>query len=153
MTDEQYQKMMGELARSGKISGAVTDMQVPERDLMRRIIKAKKLGLIKKVDPVESYPTIEEEFAPESNKAYIESRPQVEKNYRELLMLGVPAEKLAPFMQKKSEESLLFRNLNRRNADQPMGSGTLISDQIEDPMVEENQDEKKRQIIMRLMGK
>lgn len=126
MTEEQYQNMMSKLQRSGKISGSYGDMPVDKNELLRRVVAAKNSGLVKGVKTLEVDPDIEQNFTMDEHDRYISDRPQIEKNTRELLALGIPQEVLAPFIQKKNEESAMMRNLNRRYAAKP-GSDTMIS--------------------------
>lgn len=128
MTEEQYQNMMAKLQRSGKISGSYGDIPVEKNELLRRVVAAKNSGLVKNVKPLEVDPDIEQNFSMDEHDRYIGDRPQVDKNTKELLAIGIPQEVLAPFIQRKNEESVMMRNLNRRYAAKPGGDeNTLVS--------------------------
>lgn len=117
MTDEQYRQMMDGLARSGKISGARTDMQVPRDELMRRLVGAQKVGLLKPIEGPGQTPAINQNFPKSAHDHYSKSNSQVDKNHEELSKLGFPDEMISPLMQKRSEESLMMRNLERNIRD------------------------------------
>lgn len=127
---ENYQDAMKRFQREGKISGAYGDMPVDDSELIRRVMAAKKIGLVKDVEPIEKDPNIKQNFTLDAHNKYIESRPQVRKNTEELMALGVPRETLAPFIQRKSEEGAMMSNLNKLYAPKP-GAGTMISSREE----------------------
>ncbi len=126
MTDEQYRQMMDGLARSGKISGARTDMQVPRDELMRRLVGAQKAGLLKPIEGPGQIPAINQNFPQSAHDHYSTSNSQVDKNHEELSKLGFPDEMISPLMQKRSEESLMMRNLERNIRD-PDKKGTVTA--------------------------
>ena len=122
-----YEEIMQELQRSGKISGAYTDMPVDEAELLRRLKAARDVGLVKDVQPLEKPVKINQDYDKSTHNIYAESRPQVVKNISELRALGFPEELLMPLNQRKAEESLMMKNLNRKNQPAP-GEDTFISD-------------------------
>ena len=129
MTDEQYQEMMGKLHRAGKFSESPGDMPVSDTEQLRRLNAALKVGLIKKVDPIEKFPGIDEAFSMEGQDKYIKDMEQVNKNTDEMLKLGIPLEKLQPFINRKTQESAMMGNLDRRYAPSPRDNPLFISEE------------------------
>ena len=129
MTDEQYQEMMGKIHMAGKISSGSGDMPVSDEEQLRRLNAALKVGLIKKVDPIEKFPGIDEAFSMEGQDKYIKDMEQVNKNTEEMLKLGIPLEKLQPFINRKTQESAMMGNLDRRYAPSPRDNPLFISEE------------------------
>ena len=132
MTDDKYQEMMQRLHQAGKITSGAGDMPPQDAELMRRIEAAKESGLVKGVPYLEikdprrtSWKAMGQEQFSGPFKEYAESSAQADKNTRELMALGVPYEKLQPFVIKRNEEESQVHNLNRRNQPDPLGQGLI----------------------------
>ena len=132
MTDDKYQEMMQRLHQAGKITSGAGDMPALDSELMRRIEAAKESGLVKGVPYLEikdprrtSWKAMGQEQFAGPFKEYAESSAQADKNTRELMALGVPYEKLQPFVMKRNEEESQVHNLNRRNQPDPLGQGLI----------------------------
>ena len=132
MTDDKYQEMMQRLHQAGKITSGAGDMPPQDAELMRRIEAAKESGLVKGVPYLEikdprrtSWKAMGQEQFSGPFKEYAESSAQADKNTRELMALGVPYEKLQPFVMKRNEEESQVHNLNRRNQPDPLGQGLI----------------------------
>jgi hypothetical protein len=117
MTDEQYQEMMGKLYQGGKITAGQSDI-TPESEMLRRVTAGMKAGLLNPVEPVENpNPKINQAFSMEGQDKYKSGSKVVYQNTQELLKLGVPMEKLQPFILKRREQESMMRNLERRHED------------------------------------
>lgn len=108
--DDQMEKLVQKMKTT-----AYGDIVPSEQEQIRRIKKAQEVGLIK---PIPMKTPLEElnadNYDERTHKIYKQLAYQVQKNHEELLKLGIPEEKLSPFLAKKLEEASEMSHLYRK---------------------------------------
>lgn len=91
---------------------AYGDIVPSEAEQLRRVKKALELGLLQKIPQL---PTLKygENFDYPTHTAYKNMMPLIKRNQEELLQLGIPEDKLKPYLLKKLEESNEMANLKK----------------------------------------
>lgn len=109
--DDQKDDQMKYLAKRMRTT-AYGDYVPTNQEQLRRIRKAQEVGLIQPV-PIKT-PFLDlnaDNYDEETHQRYKQLAYQVAKNHEELLKLGIPEEKLTPFVMKKMEEAQEMANL------------------------------------------